>query len=154
MNKLTNKIINEINTDLENYKIDFLRAEQSGLRIYLSKSLKRFFKEYNIKEQTDFNENFFELRDDFNLQDLPIEFCPRNTLLFNSYGLTDAPLIAIYGYFDNEFLPPPKYVFAYFANYQMKDFIQELLKDGFVTFETFLNETKKYNRFYKMEKGA
>lgn len=60
MNKLTQKIIDELNRQ---YGCSFFTFSEKGLTIKFSDELKEFFDEYDIKSEMDFDNHFGSFRD-------------------------------------------------------------------------------------------
>ena len=60
-----------------------------------------------------------------------------------NFGLTNAPVFGIGGVLGVEDMPV-KYAFLFFNRYQVVDWLEELVKSGEVTFETFVDNTKAY----------
>lgn len=122
------------------YKRDFLKIEikNQRLKIKLTKDLKDFFKEYNIKNESDLWDNYDNFKS-FILGDL-ISYCPDNDMLFPcSYGMTNAPLIGIGGA-DLSSESIPDVVFAY-EDYAIKDWVEELLINKYVYFTSFIDNS-------------
>ena len=59
MNKLTQKIIDELN---QQYGCSFFAFSEKGLTIKFSDELKEFFDEYDIKSEMDFSDHFGSFR--------------------------------------------------------------------------------------------
>ncbi|MWV61018.1 hypothetical protein DCO58_11850 [Helicobacter saguini] len=166
MDILTKEICKELRQDVGQWINTFLKFDsKKGLVIKLTKELKELFSECEITNEVEFSDRFHYIRDYFYMQDVPIEFCLDNSDLYlygenmqtinYGYGLTNAPLFAFKGYFfHNDELNPPKYIFSYFANYQCLDFIEILLKQGEVIFETFIDNSNEYNKFYEKLESA
>ncbi len=72
-----------------------------------------------------------------------MEYCGDNDKLYpNHFGLTNAPLFSFGGFLYEQDELPIKYVFMYLDQYQLKDWVVELRKEGKVTFETFIDNSK------------
>jgi hypothetical protein len=123
---------------------------KSGMHIKLTPDMERWFEQEQVTnepelmaKQQDFDELFMPYDLTFCYND---DLCP-----WYSIGLTSAPCAAIGGIVGYE-EHPPKYVFSYFCQYQLKDWVEELIRDGEVTFETFVDFTSEYEQWQqKME---
>lgn len=156
MDKLTQKVIDELN---QQFGCSFFAFSEKGLTIKLSKELKEFFEEYEIKTEMDFSENFDRFRDFFCIpkgMDM-VSFCIDNDKLYpNHFGMTNAPLFGFNGFLGIEDIPV-EYAFMYFNSYQVLDWLEELIKYGEVSFETFIDNREEYNKAneaYLAEQGA
>ena len=130
------------------YKVDFLKIEVKNqrLKIKLTKDLKDFFKEYNIKNENDLWNNYDNFKS-FILGDF-ISYCLDNDMLYPcNYGMTNAPLIGIGGA-DLSCESIPDVVFIY-EDYAIKDWVEELLKNKYVYFTGFID-----NSYLIEEKGS
>ena len=153
MQEITQEIIDELNKD---YGSEYFTFSKKGFTIKYTGALKEWFKEWDLNEQgfnresilseMDFTNNFGDFRDHFlipNGMDL-VDYCPDNDLLYpNCFGLTNAPMFGFGGFFafnsDPDDNLKPRYVFLYFNSYLVLDWLKELLEQGEVTFETFIN---------------
>lgn len=123
---------------------------KAGMHIKLTPDMERWFEQEKVTnepelmaKQQDFDELFMPYDLTFCYND---DLCP-----WYSIGLTSAPCAAIGGIVGYEEYPP-KYVFSYFCQYQLKDWVEELIRDGEVTFETFVDFTSEYEQWQqKME---
>lgn len=118
------------------YQTEYLSFSSKGLTLHYKGLLKKCFEDCGITNLFSLSENLSDIRDFVfiknGLDDINLELDNFSGLL----GLTEAPAILI-GSFDE-----PMYAFAYFKNYQVLDFVEELLSNKEVTFESFLNFKK------------
>ena len=126
----------ELLAELRSYDgADFIEFSAEGLRIKLSYELREWFEENHVTNEAEFAEN----RDDFPAEDLHY-FANATELLPLSIGLTDAPGFAYGGMLGNPEYPP-RYAFVFFERYQTTDWVQELLRNDSVLFESFVDFT-------------
>ena len=153
MDKLTQKVIDDLNRQ---FGCSFFVFSEKGLTIKLSKELKKFFKEYDIKTEMDFSENFGSFRDFICIpkgMDM-VSFCIDNDKLYpNHFGMTNAPLFGFNGILGVEDIPV-EFAFMYFNSYQVLDWLKELKRYGEVTFETFIDNSEAYEEALLAEQGA
>lgn len=118
------------------YQTEYLSFSSKGLTLHYKGLLKKCFEDCGITNLFSLSENLSDIRDFVfiknGLDDINLELDNFSGFL----GLTEAPAIFI-GFFDE-----PRYAFAYFNNYQVLDFVEELLSNKEVTFESFLNFKK------------
>lgn len=143
MDTLTPKVIKKLNA-LYGFGTEFFEFNEQGFTIKYKGLLKVFFDE--LKEdlkvgeelnETLFYKNFHYFRDlvliKMGLDE--VDYCPDNEMLYpNSYGLTNAPLFS----FDKTIDETARYAFMYLQNYQVLDWVKELLRYEKVVFETFI----------------
>lgn len=128
MNILSKRHIKAFNSM---YKTEYLSFSSKGLTLHYKGLLKKCFEDCGITNFTSLSNNLSNVRDFVfiknGLDDINLELDNFSGLL----GLTEAPAILI-GSFDE-----PMYAFAYFKNYQVLDFVEELLSNHEVVFESF-----------------
>lgn len=153
MDKLTQTIINRLNLE---YGCDFFVFSEKGLTIKLTKELKRFFRENQIKCEADFDNCWWQFRDFICIpkgMDM-VSFCIDNDKLYpNHFGMTNAPLFGFNGILGVEDIPV-EFAFMYFNSYQVLDWLKELKRYGEVTFETFIDNSEAYEEALLAEQGA
>lgn len=142
---MNNEILKELNFY---YKREFLRFEKRGLVLKHKGALKRFLKEHNIFNEMEFSNRFYEFRDDVlisrGLDD--VSFCVDNDLLYPyHFGLSNSPLFGFGGSLWGEEEYPVRYAFAY-TSYVFFDFIEELVRNGEVCFDFFVDNSLAYNK--------
>lgn len=142
---MNNEILKELNFY---YKREFLRFEKRGLVLKHKGALKRFLKEHNIFNEMEFSNRFYEFRDDvlisYGLDD--VSFCVDNDLLYPyHFGLSNSPLFGFGGSLWGEEEYPVRYAFAY-TSYVFFDFIEELVRNGEVCFDFFVDNSLAYNK--------
>lgn len=142
---MNNEILKELNFY---YKREFLRFEKRGLVLKHEGALKRFLKEHNIFNEMEFSNRFYEFRDDvlisYGLDD--VSFCVDNDLLYPyCLGLSNSPLFGFGGSLWGEEEDPVRYAFAY-TSYVFFDFIEELVRNGEVCFDFFVDNSLAYNK--------
>jgi hypothetical protein len=117
---------------------------KSGMHIKLTPDMKRWFEQEKVTNEPELmaKQQFF----DELFMPYDLTFCYNDDLIPYSIGLTSAPCAAICGMVGYEEYPP-KYVFSYFCNYQLKDWVEELIRNGEVTFETFVDFTSEYEQW-------
>lgn len=145
MNKLTQKIIDELNRQ---YGCSFFAFSEKGLTIKFSDELKEFFDEYDIKSEMDFSNHFGSFRDFLCIpkgMDM-VSFCSDNDKLYpKHFGMTNAPLFGFNGLLGCE-ESPVEYAFMYFNSYQVLDWVEVLIESEEVTFETFIDNSDEYEK--------
>lgn len=123
---------------------------KAGMHIKLTPDMKRWFEQEKVTNEPE----LMAKQQDFDELFMPYDltFCYNDDLYpWYSIGLTSAPCAAIGGIVGYE-EHPPKYVFSFFCNYQLKDWVEELIREGEVTFETFVDFSKEYEQW--SEKNA
>lgn len=136
-------ILKELNSS---YSKDFLSFSEKGLTLHYKGALKEFIEENNIVSKVDFDKRFGDFRDEVLIKSGldAISYCGDNDKLYPcNFGLTNAPLFGFGGVLGVEDMPV-KYAFLFFNRYQVVDWLEELVKSGEVTFETFVDNTKAY----------
>lgn len=117
---------------------------KSGMHIKLTPDMERWFEQENVTNEPTLMAKQHTYCELFMPYDLT--FCYNDDLIPYSIGLTSAPCAAIGGIVGYEEYPP-KYVFSYFCQYQLKDWVEELIEHGEVTFETFVDFTNEYEQW-------
>ncbi|CAM3439144.1 hypothetical protein [Helicobacter labetoulli] len=143
MDKLTLNILKELNSS---YGTEWLSFSDKGLTLHYKGALKEFIEENEISSEMDFDRFFWDFRDEVLIKNGldEISFSMGNDLLYCcGFGLTNAPLFGFGGELGVEDMPV-KYTFLFFNRYQVVDWVEELLKCGEVTFETFVDNTEAY----------
>ena len=118
------------------YKTDWLYFDEKGMHFKLVGWLKDYFIDSDIKCEADFIEQVWN----WPVLEGWTYFADSDGLMPFSLGLTDAPgwacgIIDRYGDVDDP--EQPRYAWAFFERYQVVDWVEELLRDGEVCFETF-----------------
>lgn len=119
---------------------------KGGMHIKLTPDMERWFEQNGVTNEPSLMEKQQEYLELFMPYDLT--FCYNDDLVPYSIGLTSAPCAAIGGIV-GEMCYPPKYVFSYFCEYQLKDWVEQLIEHGEVTFETFVDFTKEHEEWEK-----
>ncbi|AWK62089.1 hypothetical protein C6B36_06870 [Helicobacter cinaedi] len=143
MDKLNMDILKELNSS---YGREWLTFSEKGLALHYKGALKGFIEENNIVSKVDFDKRFGDFRDEVLIKNGLDEllYCGDNDMLHSyNFGLTNAPVFGIGGVLGVEDMPV-KYAFLFFNRYQVVDWLEELVKSGEVTFETFVDNTKAY----------
>ncbi len=121
---------------------DWLYFDKKGMHFKLTPWLKSWFEEAGVTCEAEFKAaDYWELLEGWTY------FADSNGLYPFSLGLTDAPGWA-YGildacadpnnpYGDEDNPPQPQHAWAFFERYQIVDWVEELLRDGEVCFETY-----------------
>ena len=146
---VTKAVIEDLN---RYYGKDFITFDKKGMTLHYRGSLKEFFQQEHptditkkqlIENEIDFEMRFGDFRDDVLGVSGSMEYCGDNDKLYpNHFGLTNAPLFSFGGFLYEQDELPIKYVFMYLDQYQLKDWVVELRKEGKVTFETFIDNSK------------
>ena len=142
-NKLTKTTLNELN---KFYSRDWITFSEKGLTLHYKGALKGFIEENNIASKVDFDKRFGDFRDEVLIKNGldEVSYCGDNDMLYPcGFGLTNAPIFGIGGVLGIEDMPV-KHAFLFFNRYQVVDWVEELLKCGEVTFETFVDNTEAY----------
>lgn len=143
MDKISKTTLNELQTF---YSKEWLAFSDKGLTLHYKGALKEFIEENNIVSKVDFDKKFGDFRDEVLIKNRldGISYCGDNDMLYPcSFGLTNAPVFGIEGVLGVEDMPV-KYAFLFFNRYQVVDWLEELVKSGEVTFETFVDNTEAY----------
>lgn len=141
--KLNKTTLNELN---KFYSKDWIVFSDKGLTLHYKGDLKKFIEENEISSEMDFDRKFGDFRDEVLIKNGldAISFCMDNDRLYPyHFGMTNAPLFGIEGCLGVEDMPV-KHAFLFFNRYQVVDWVEELLKCGEVTFETFVDNTEAY----------
>ena len=136
------KLIEEMN---QLYKTDWLYFDEKGMHFKLVGWLKDYFADHEIECEADFIEQVWN----WPVLEGWTYFADSDGLMPFSLGLTDAPgwacgIIDRYAdpdnpYGDGDNPPQPQHAWAFFERYQVVDWVEELLRDGEVCFETYAN---------------
>lgn len=135
--KPSDKLCNHLNQMLGS---EWLHFDEWGMHLTLTPWLKEWFESAEITNEVEFREN-----EGFMLIESMEYFANADELYPLSLGLTDAPgwayggVLNRYANLNNpeDVADLPKVAFAFFERYQVVDWVEELLRDGEVTFETF-----------------
>lgn len=131
---------------------DFITFSKKGMTLHYRGSLKEFFvqddqmnpgKKQLIEDEVDFERHFGNFKDFVLGGSGSMEYCGDNDRLYPyNFGLTNAPLFSFGGFLYAQDELPIQYAFMYFYTYQINDWVEVLIREKKVTFETFINNSK------------
>ncbi|WP_270977513.1 hypothetical protein [Campylobacter helveticus] len=130
------------------YERKFLCFKKRGLVLKYKGDLKDFFKEYSITNEMEFSKHFYDFRDEVLISNGldEMSFCVDNDLLYpQHFGLTNVPLFGFGGSLWGQEEYPARFIFAY-SSYVFFDFVEELIKNGEVCFDCFIDNTEAHDR--------